>query len=147
MATDPRARVMTLGWEQDGKRGTVKIALGTMDFLGLPLTASELSEVTYSVGSKAITRRMYPGGPTLSYTRPAQSITRTIGGNVSRAKTEKKLVLAANDSSDTIYFTGPQNEFVKWFTARVQGAEQPVRVLSPKGNPLAVIDRTLPPAA
>jgi hypothetical protein len=144
MATDPQARIMTLGWQEGGKRGTVKLALGTLNYLGLPLVASELSEVTYSVGSKAITRRMYPGGPTLSYNRPAQEITRTLGGGVSRAKTEKKLILKAADSSDTIYFTGPQNEFVKWFAARCQGAEEPVKMLSAKGNPLAVIDRRSP---
>lgn len=144
MATDPRSRVMTLAWSQDGKRGTVKLALGTMDYLGLPLNAGELAEVNYSVGSKSITRRMYPGGPTLQYNRPEQTITRTVGGNVSRARTDSKLVLATHNSTDTIYYTGPQNEFLKWFLARVQGAEQPVRVLTPKGNPLGVIDRRVP---
>lgn len=144
MATDPLAQIMTLPWEQDGKRGTFKASLGTLDYLGFPLTATPLAEVTYSVGSKAISRRMYPGGPTLNYTRPGQTITRTIGGNVSRAKSENKLVLKAAGSQDTIYFTGPQNEFVKWFQSNAQGAEAPVQVLTARGNPVAVINRDLP---
>lgn len=141
MAGEIQARILTIPWQQGGKRGTFKAALGTVSFLGLPLDQDELGEVTYSVGSKTISRTMYPGGPELSYNRPAQTITRTIGGSVSTAKSESKLVLRANNTTDTVYFTGPRTEFLQWLSPRIQTAQAPVEVLTAQGNALIVVDR------
>lgn len=141
MAGEVQARILTLPWSQNGKRGTFKAALGTVEFLGIPLTAGELGEVSYPVGAKTISRRMYPGGPVLTYNRPAQTIRRVVGGGVSTARSSSKLILRANNTTDTVYYTGPLADFCDWLRPRMQASESVVELLTPHGNALIVVDR------
>ncbi len=140
MAQVWQQRIVTIPWTYGASRGTVKMALGTVDFLSLPLNATEVAQVSYGVPTKSVSREMYPGGPLLTYSRPGQTITRTVGGNVSTAKTNNRIVLdAGNDGQDTIYVSGDRRAFVQWLKQHASMAEGTIEVKTSRGVTLAVL--------
>lgn len=139
MAQDAKAVEITIPWEQEGERGYAKIAWGTMQFLGLNPPDSDDLERTYQLNAKTISRKLYPGGPTLTYQRPAQTITRTPSGVVSTAKSNNKIILKTTDSQDTVYFTGPRPYFVRWLKENANNPSTPVQMRGNHGNPLGIL--------
>ena len=139
MTADPLARVVQLPWSMEGAHGFYRIALGTKDALGMDLTGDVSAEASYDVPQKTITRYLWPAGPSVTYTRPAQRITRMVTGRASTAGGDSQVVLDAGDSRDTIPFTGPRRQFVKYLVSRSKNASIDIVIRGMNGNALAAI--------
>jgi hypothetical protein len=139
MAFEPKSVMVEIPWQQGDEKGFFSMALGTAQFLGLPVSDAVIPEVSYSVGAKTISRKMYPGGPTLGYDRAAQTITRSLSAPSSTAKGSNRLVLVEELTSDTIYYTGNRRRAVAWLKANGTTPPRTVQVKGKNGGSLAIL--------
>lgn len=128
MAPDPKSRQVIIHWEQtDGSgagletgTGSLQVAIGTLEFLGINADDIVIGEISYEVGQLEVSRQLYPDGPVATYTRPAQTIKRLSGSSVSTAKAGKPMFLETGDgTTDTIRVTGNRRLFAKWLKSKV----------------------------
>lgn len=120
MVATAKAREVYVPWEYQGEKGGLRISLGTLEFLGIGGDDISITEIEFSVGTRQITRDLYPGGPALTYTRPGQIIKRMIGGRVSTAKGGSPMFLEVSDgTTDTIRVTGSKRAFARWLKSKV----------------------------
>jgi hypothetical protein len=139
MSEDPRSREVVVPWESGGQKGFARLALGTLQFLGINPPDAEDSVISYTVPAKRISRRLYPGGPSVSYDRPVTTITKALGGGVSTAKSNRKIILQTNNQQDTIYYTGSRPRFLSWLKANGNGSSVPIQIRGANGNPLGFL--------
>lgn len=117
------------------------MAQGTLKWLGLKASDLDVGETTFTVDEKKIKRPLYPGGPEVEYTRPAQTITRVLGAAPSTAKSGDQMTLSEHDAVETIRVTGSKRLFAKWLKSKVStGIGTDTLVLkNKKGSTYAVL--------
>lgn len=131
------SRSVTLPFGQQGARGSITMTLGSALFLGFEREDITPGTVTVQLQAKSYRRAAWMGGPTIPVSRPQQTSTRQLGSVSSRAKTNKKLILDAGSTQETVYYTGTQARAVAFLLAKVKGASVVIR--SAKGRDLMPI--------
>lgn len=126
MAINP-SRMVTLPYGTQGARGSITLSLGAALFLGFGREDITPGTVTVQLGQKTYRRSAWMGGPTLAVNRSAQSSVRQLGSANSRAKTNKKLILEASGTQETVYFTGTQARAVAFLVAKAKDASFVIR--------------------
>jgi len=143
MASEARAKLITLHFTQGGKKHGLRMAYGTALALGINQNQISIGYTTANVAAKGgIQRRLYPGGPSVTYNRAAGPRQVAVGPGSGRARTNKKLeVRSDTGGSATIYFSGPQAGAVAWLNANANIAQTETdngyQLFSVTGRPLA----------
>jgi hypothetical protein len=116
MATDARARLITIHYTLGDNSHGLRMAYGTALALGINRSAIGIGYKTGTTTAKnGIQRRLYPGGPSVTYNRDAGERQVAVGPGSGRARTNKKMIVRADaGGSATIYFSGPQAAAVSW---------------------------------
>jgi hypothetical protein len=143
MASDARAKLITLHFTQGEKTYGLRMAYGTA--LALGIDESELStgyKTANTTAKNGIQRRLYPGGPSVTYNRAAGQRQVAVGPGSGRARTNKKVIVRADSGgSATIYFSGPQAAAVAWLYENTNIAEDSTtngyQLFSVTGRPLS----------
>ena len=119
MASDARAKLITLHFTQGGRTAGIRLAYGTALALGIDVGSTGLGYVNRAIPAKSgLSRRLYPGGPSVPYDRAAGTRPVAVGPGTGRARTNKKLIVKADTgASATIYFSGRQADAVAWLNA------------------------------
>jgi hypothetical protein len=119
MATDKRAREITLHFEHEGKTHGLKMELGTAEAIGINSSLIKTGFKTVNVDGHTTTRRLYPGGPSVNVSVEDMDRPVAVGPGSGSAKTNKKIIIRSNltQQSRTIYYSGPMQSAVAWLTA------------------------------
>lgn len=144
MATDPRARYVTVPYTISDRSAGLRMTLGTLTALGInPEQVGTGYKVT-SVQGGSRSRRLYPGGPSVSFSIPTQNRPVAIGPGTGRARTNKKLIVrdTRSDTRATIYFSGRQADAVSWLRQNATIADDDTvggyQLFSATGRPLTI---------
>ena len=143
MASEARAKLITLHFTQGGNSYGLRMAYGTALALGIDESKIGTGYKNANVAAKSgIERRLYPGGPSVTYNRAAGTRPVAVGPGSGRARTNKKLIVRSDSGgSATIYFSGPQAAAVAWLNANANIAEDSTengyQLYSVTGRPLA----------
>jgi hypothetical protein len=143
MASDARAKLITLHFTQGGRTAGIRLAYGTALALGIDVSSAGLGYVNRTIPAKSgLSRRLYPGGPSIPYNRAEGVRPVAVGPGSGRARTNKKLIVKADTGeSATIYFSGRQADAVAWLNANAaisEGDEQGgYQLYSNTGRPLS----------
>jgi hypothetical protein len=143
MPSEARAKLITLHFEQGGKSYGLRMAYGTALALGIDESQIGTGYKDAPLSAKnGIERRLYPGGPSVTYNRAAGTRPVAVGPGSGRARTNKKLIVRSDSGgSATIYFSGPQAAAVAWLNANANIAEDSTengyQLYSVTGRPLA----------
>lgn len=144
MATDARARKITVHFTSNGKTHGLVMAYGTAQALGIDDSKMGTGYNLTSVRGHSTTRRLYPGGPTVGVSVPEKTQARAAGPSKSGAATNKRLLLRGSGPNDhaTIYFSGPQQAAVAWLKANTSISSnflgKGIGLYSATGRPLMV---------
>lgn len=119
-ASDPRASwvtaIYTQGTGSSAVTHGIRMKLGTAQALGLGNADFSTGYIMKQVTRKATTRRMYPGGPSISIL--GRTVTRAVavGPRQGQARTNKRLYLRGKGQGQeaVIYFSGKQASAVAW---------------------------------
>lgn len=103
------------------------MTLGSALYLGFKKEDITPGTVTVQLQAKSYKRAAWMGGPLLPVSRPAQTSTRQLGSASSRAKTNKKLILDAGDTQETVYFTGTQARAVAFLLEKIKNKSIVIR--------------------
>ena len=142
MATDARAKLVTLHFTQNGKTHGIRLAYGTALAMGIDETKIGIGFASTSVQGSSTTRRLYPGGPAVAVTTATKTRQVAVGPGSGRARTNKKLIVKkdGDNQTATIYYSGPMQAAVAWLTANASVANgefgQGYSIYSPTGRPL-----------
>lgn len=126
MATN-NSRMVTLPFGPQGARATVTMTLGAALFLGFKREDISPGTTTVQLSAKNYRRAAWMGGPLLPVNRPEQSSVRQIGSMSSRARTNKRLILDAGNTQETVYFTGTQAEVVSFLVDKCRAENVVIR--------------------
>jgi hypothetical protein len=143
MPSEARAKLITLHFEQGEKSYGLRMAYGTALALGIDESKIGTGYKDKPLTAKnGIERRLYPGGPSVTYNRAAGTRPVAVGPGSGRARTNKKLIVRSDTGgSATIYFSGPQAAAVAWLNANANIAEDSTengyQLFSVTGRPLA----------
>lgn len=121
------SRLVTLPYGQQGSRGSITMTLGTALFLGFERGDITPGTVSVQLQARNYKRAAWMGGPLLPVSRPAQTSVRQLGSSHSRAKSQKKLILDAGNSQETVYFTGTQARAVNFLINKTKNASIVIR--------------------
>lgn len=144
MATDPRARYVSLPFSINDRTHGLRMTLGTALALGINPEQIGTGYVNRTVQGGARSRRLYPGGPSVSYSVPTGERPVAVGPGSGRARTNRKLIVrdVATNSSATIYFSGRQADAVAWLRQNATIADDDTvggfQLYSATGKPLTV---------
>jgi hypothetical protein len=119
MASDARAKLITLHFTQGGRTAGIRLAYGTALALGIDVANTGLGYVNRPLTARSgLSRRLYPGGPSVSYNRAEGERPVAVGPRAGRARTNKKLIVRSDTGgSAVIYFSGRQADAVAWLNA------------------------------
>jgi hypothetical protein len=119
MASDARAKLITIHFTQGDNSHGLRMAYGTALALGINRSAIGTGYKTVNTTAKnGIQRRLYPGGPSVTYDRADGQRKVAVGPGSGRARTNKKMIVRADaGGSATIYFSGRQADAVAWLMA------------------------------
>jgi len=119
MATDARAKLITIHYTLGERSHGLRMAYGTALALGINRSAIGIGYKTANTTAKnGIQRRLYPGGPSVTYNRADGQRQVAVGPGSGRARTNKKVIVRADaGGSATIYFSGRQADAVAWLMA------------------------------
>lgn len=119
MAANPKSKQIYVRWQEGNEKGGLHITLGTLEYLGIKPEDLQVGEISYSLGPVAVSRKLYPGGPSLNYNIPEQTVTRVMGGQCSTAKAGHPMILEGSSGGrDTIRVTGSRRAFAKWLKSK-----------------------------
>lgn len=149
MATDARARLVTLHFQQSGKSHGLRIEYGTAQALGISnsLIGIGFAERNVTVGDHQ--RRLYAGGPFVNVNGSTKLRAVAIGPGSGTARTNKKIIIKDNKSGSraTIYHSGPMQAAVAWLKANATIATNDLddgySLYSPTGRPLSFKKKTV----
>ncbi len=122
-----KSRQVTIPFGTEGARASITMSLGTALFLGFEKGDITPGTVTIQLPPKTYKRSAWMGGPKLSVNRAGGTSIRQVGSTSSRAKTNKRLILEADGSQETVYFTGTQAEAVAFLLNNSKGASFVIR--------------------
>ncbi len=122
-----QSRLVTLPFGEQGARGSITLTLAAALFLGFTRNDITPGTVTVQLGAKNYRRSAWMGGPTVPVNREAQTSVRQLGSVSSKAKTNKRLILEASGTQETVYFTGTQARAVAFLLDKAQGASFVIR--------------------
>jgi hypothetical protein len=116
MATDARARLITLHFSQAGRNHGIRMELGTAQALGISNSVIGVGFVMRQVTTPDTQRRLYPGGPFVDVNGSTKERAVAVGPGSGRARTNKKLIVKDNTTGKTatIYHSGPMQSTVAW---------------------------------
>ena len=143
MATDARAKLITLHFTQNGKTHGIRMAYGTALAMGISETNIGIGFASTSVQGSNTTRRLYPGGPAVAVSTATKTRQVAVGPGSGRARTNKKLIVKRDgeNQSATIYYSGPMQSAVAWLKANANIADgtlgQGYSIFSPTGRALS----------
>ena len=143
MATDARARLITLHFTQSGKSHGIRMEYGTAQALGISNSQIGVGFVNTEVAGHSTTRRLYPGGPAVGVDVATKVRAVAVGPGSGKARTNKKLIVKDNSTgaSRTIYHSGPMQSAVAWLKANANIADNSLTagysVYSPTGRPVS----------
>jgi hypothetical protein len=126
MAIHPE-RMVTIPLGPQDARASVTMTLGAALYLGFKKEEIVPNVVQINLPAKTYKRAAWMGGPTIPVSRPQGTAIRHIGSSGSRAKTNKKLILEADGTQETVYFTGKQAEVVSFLLQHANGASFVIR--------------------
>lgn len=121
------SRMVTLPFGQQGSRGSITMSLGSALFLGFEREDISPGTVEVQLQPRSYSRTAWMGGPKIPVSRGAQTTVRQLGSSKSRAKTNKKLILDAGATQDTVYFTGTQARAVAFLLTKIKNASIVIR--------------------
>lgn len=121
------SRLVTLPYGQQGERGSITMTLGGALFLGFERADITPGTVEVQLSAKNYSRAAWMGGPLIPVSRQAQTSIRQLGSTHSRAKSNKKLILDAGDTQETVYFTGTQARAVAFLLDKIKNASVVIR--------------------
>lgn len=136
------ARSVTLPYGTQGARGSVTMTLGAALYLGFRREDITPGTVVVNLPAKSYRRSAWMGGPTVPVSRAAGTSVRQLGSTNSRAKSNKKLIIEAGSTQETVYYTGTQARAVAFLLDKV--GSQTVVIRSATGRDLMPV---LPAAA
>jgi hypothetical protein len=143
MATDPRAKLVTLHFTQAGKTHGIRLEYGTALALGIDESKIGIGFVNRTVQGHTTSRRLYPGGPTVQASVATRVRPVAVGPGSGKARTNKKLIIKGNGENQTrtIYHSGPMQAAVAWLKGNANIAEDALgdgySIYSPTGRPLS----------
>jgi hypothetical protein len=147
MATDARARLITLHFSQGGKNHGIRMELGTAQALGISNSVIGVGFVMRQVTTPDTQRRLYPGGPFVDVNGSTKERAVAVGPGSGRARTNKKLIVKDNTTGKTatIYHSGPMQSTVAWlkqFANITDNLADGYSLYSPTGRPVSFKAKT-----
>jgi hypothetical protein len=142
MATDARAKLITLHFTQGGKTHGMRMEYGTAQALGISDVQIQVGFVMKQVTTPDTERRLYPGGPFVKVNGSTKLRAVAVGPGSGKARTNKKLTVKDNTTGKTatIYHSGPMQSAVAWLKQYANVSDELTdgySLYSPTGRPVS----------